>query len=307
MLVNGVRILEPAYERGFAVPAFNISDYAMLRGCLEACEEVRSPMIVSIHPSEWELVGDEFLASVLELARSATIPVAVQLDHGATFEQVMGAIRLGFTSVMIDGSLLPYDENVAICRKVAEAAHAVGVSVEGEIGTIGARDIKSAEEMADIVYTTPSEARDFVRDTGVDYLAVAVGTCHGVYPAGVEPKLKLDLLREIKDSTPVPLVLHGGSGTPDAEVSEAVTLGIAKVNISADIKVSYFNRLREVLLNPAQREPHDIYPLALETMMATVRHKVEVLGAVGSADFYPESAAAREASPLRDLQAAVQA
>ena len=286
MLVNGKRILEPAYQHGFAVPAFNISDYGMLRASIEACESVGSPMIVSIHPAEWELMGDAFLASVLEIARAATIPVAVQLDHGATFEQVIGAIRLGFTSVMIDGSLLAYDENVALTRKVVEAAHIVGVSVEGEVGTIGPRDPKTAAELADIVYTTPDEAAKFVAETGVDYLAVAVGTCHGVYPAGVAPKLKLDLISQIKDATPVPLVLHGGSGAPDDEVSQSVTRGVAKVNISADMKLAYFARLREVLQDPKHREPHDIYPPALDAVRDVVRHKVEVFGGAGAAKYY---------------------
>lgn len=286
MLVNGQQILEPAYEHGFAVPAFNISDYGMLKASLEACESVGSPMIVSIHPAEWELMGDEFLASVLELARAATIPVAVQLDHGATFEQVIGAIRLGFTSVMIDGSLLPYDENVALTRKVVEAAHIVGVSVEGEVGTIGPRDPKTAEELASIIYTTPAEAAEFVADTGVDYLAVAVGTCHGVYPVGVAPKLKIDLIEQIRDATSVPLVLHGGSGAPDDEVSESVTRGVAKVNISADMKLAYFARLREVLEDPKHREPHDIYPPALEAVKDVVRHKVAVFGGAGAVKYY---------------------
>jgi fructose-bisphosphate aldolase class II len=281
-----LQIVEPAYEHGFAVPAFNISDYGMLRASLEACEEAQSPMIVSIHPAEWELMGDEFLASVLELARAASIPVAVQLDHGASFEQVIAAIRLGFTSVMIDGSLLPYDENVALTRKVVEAAHIVGVSVEGEVGTIGPRDPKTAEELADIEYTKPIQAAEFVAATGIDYLAVAVGTCHGVYPAGVAPKLKLDLLDELKATVPVPLVLHGGSGAPDDEVSQSVTRGVAKVNISADLKLPYFAKLREVLLDPKQREPHDIYPPALAEVKAAVRHKVEVFGGVGSARHY---------------------
>jgi len=286
MLVSGKRILEPAYEHGFAVPAFNISDYGMLRASIEACESVGSPMIVSIHPAEWELMGDEFLASVLELARAATVPVAIQLDHGATFEQVIGAIRLGFTSVMIDGSLLPYEENVALTRKVVEAAHIVGVSVEGEVGTIGPRDPKTAEELAAIVYTTPAEAAQFVADTGVDFLAVAVGTCHGVYPAGVAPKLKIELVEQIRDATSVPLVLHGGSGAPDDEVSQTVTRGVSKVNISADMKLAYFARLREVLADPKHREPHDIYPPALEAVKDVVRHKVEVFGGAGAVQYY---------------------
>lgn len=286
MLMSGTDILQPAYQRGFAVPAYNISDYGMLSAALAASEETRAPMIISIHPSEWELMGDEFLASVKELAQSASVPVAIQLDHGATFAQVMAAIRLGFTSVMIDGSLLPYDENVALTREVVRAAREAGVSVEGEIGTIGPRDPKTADEMSEIGYTTPEEAAAFVADTQVDYLAVAVGTAHGVYPAGLAPELKIELLQEIHAAVDVPLVLHGGSGAPDDQVSNAVQHGIAKVNISADMKTAYFTKLREVLQDPAQREPHDIYPPALEAVKDIVRHKAQVCRAEGGADFY---------------------
>lgn len=286
MLMTGNDVLTPAYEGGFAVPAYNISDYGMLCAALAASEESRAPMIISIHPAEWELMGDEFLASVRELAESASVPVAIQLDHGATFEQVIGAIRLGFSSVMIDGSLLPYDQNVALTRKVVAAAHAAGVSVEGEIGTIGPRDPKTVEEMQAISFTTPAEAVSFVEDTGVDYLAVAVGTAHGVYPAGLAPDLRIGLLQEIRAAVSVPLVLHGGSGAPDDQVSSAVKHGVAKVNISADMKTAYFTRLREVLQDPNEREPHDIYPPALEVVKDIVRHKARVCGAAGQADAY---------------------
>lgn len=286
MLMSGAEVVGTAYQRGFAVPAFNISDYGMLAATVAECEAVESPVIVSIHPAEWALVGDAFLASARELAAAASVPVAIQLDHGSTFAQVVGAIRLGFSSVMIDGSLLPYEQNVALTRKVVEVAHGVGVSVEAEIGTIGPRDPKSVAEMKDFSYTTPEEAVAFVAATGVDYLAIAVGTAHGVYPPGVEPELKLDLVSRIRESVSVPLVLHGGSGARDSEVSEAVKRGIAKVNISADMKSAYFVRLRDVLADPKQREPHDIYPPALEAMRSVVRHKAEVFGSVGGAQHY---------------------
>jgi len=286
MLITGSEILAPAYEHGFAVPAYNISDYGMLYAALTASEEAQSPIIISIHPAEWELVGDEFLASVRELAAHASVPVAIQLDHGATFEQVIGAIRLGFTSVMIDGSLLAYDDNVALTRKVVEAAHSAGVSVEGEIGTIGERDPDTAQAFSNIIYTTPDEAAAFVAATNVDFLAVAAGTCHGVYPAGVDPEIKLKLLEQIRDAVEVPLVLHGGSGAIDSEVSQAVTRGVSKVNISADLKTAYFVKLREVLEDPKQREPHDIYPPALAATQEVVRHKAAVFGSTGRADLY---------------------
>lgn len=286
MLLSGTDLLAPALAHRFAVPAYNISDHGMMTAALAACEEVGSPMFIAIHPSEWELVGDSFAASARELAQSSSVPVAIHLDHGATFEQAMAAIRLGFTSVMIDGSLLPYEENVALTRRVVESAHAAGVSVEGEIGTIGPRDPKSAEEMKQFSYTTPEEATRFVADTGVDSLAVAIGTAHGVYPPGVEPEINVELVSEISAALGIPLVLHGGSGAVDAQVTEAVSRGIAKVNVSADMKLAYFARLREVLADPAIREPHDAYPPALEALKATVRHKAEVFASVGGAEHY---------------------
>lgn len=286
MLLSGTDLLAPASQHGFAVPAYNISDYGMMVGALTACEQVGSPMFIAIHPSEWELVGDAFVSSALELARSSSVPVAIHLDHGSTFEQSLAAIRLGFTSVMIDGSLLPYDKNVELTRRVVESAHAAGVSVEGEIGTIGPRDPRSAEEMKQFSYTTPEEASQFVADTGVDSLAVAIGTAHGVYPPGIKPEINVELVSRIAATVGVPLVLHGGSGAVDGQVTEAVSRGIAKVNVSADMKLAYFARLREVLSDPAIREPHDAYPPALDALKQVVRHKADVFASVGAAQHY---------------------
>jgi fructose-bisphosphate aldolase, class II len=286
MLFTGTDVVAPAYSHGFAVASYNISDFGMLTAVLAASEEAHAPVILLIHPDDWEFVGDQFLASVFAMAAAASVPVAVQLDHGATVEQAAFALRHDFTSVMIDGSLLPYEENVAITREVAEMAHRIGVSVEGEIGTIGPRDPRSLEEMQDFVFADPAQAKDFVDRTGVDLLAVAVGTAHGVYPAGFVPELKLDLIAQINDAVGIPLVLHGGSGAVDEQVSRAVRSGIAKVNISADMKTAYFGKLREVLADPAQREPLDICPPALAAVRDVVRHKAEVLGAVGGAAHY---------------------
>jgi fructose-bisphosphate aldolase class II len=286
MLVNGSRLLEVAHHKPFAVPAFNISDWSMLKGIVEECEALESPVILAIHPRELEHVGKAFVASALELARDARVPTSVHLDHGETFAEVADAVRLGYTSVMIDGSLLDGAANVALTRKVVELAHLLDISVEGEIGTIGPRDVQSQQEADTIIYTAPAEAAEFVEQTGVDSLAVAIGTCHGVYPPGMVPKLKLDLLEEIARTVDIPLVLHGGSGNPDAEVSESVRRGIAKVNISADIKVAYFEKMREVLTDQHLREPHDVHPPAVDAMKACVRHKIEVLNAAGSARHY---------------------
>ena len=173
--------------------------------------------------------------------------MTIHFDHGTTYEQILWAIQTGFTSLMFDGSMLPFDENIAQTRRASDAAHAVGLSVEGELGTIGKTDGEAEDGAATIVYTDPDDAVHFVEQTQVDSLAVAIGTCHGIYPSWMKPELKLDLLKDIKSRINAPLVLHGGSGNPDSEIAESVVLGINKINISSDIKVAYHDKMREVL------------------------------------------------------------
>ena len=247
MLMNMKDLLAVANEHKFAVPAFNISDYSMMNGIFEASEEKQAPVIIAIHPDELKHTGTEIVKAIIEKAHKATVPVCIHLDHGATFEQVMLAIQSGFTSVMIDGSSLSFEDNIAVCKKVAEAAHAVNVSVEGELGTIGSTDAQAEAGANTIIYTDPDAAVKFVEATGVDTLAIAIGTSHGIYPKGMKPELKLDLLKVIKSKVSIPLVLHGGSNNPDAEIGQSVTLGVNKINISSDIKVAYYEKMREVL------------------------------------------------------------
>lgn len=285
MLMNMKDLLSVANEHRFAVPAFNISSYAMFNGIMAVCEEKRAPVIIAIHPDELSHIGTDVVAAIREKALKSSVPVCIHLDHGASFEQVVLAIQSGFTSVMIDGSSKPFEENVAICRKVCETAHAVGVSVEGELGTIGTTD--SAEAFTQvIVYTNPDDAVKFVAETGVDTLAVAIGTCHGLYPAGMKPELKLDILKEIKEKVSIPLVLHGGSNNPDKEIGESVTLGINKINISSDIKAAYYIKMREVLQDQSLREPNVIEPPCIEAMKAVASQKIDLFQDAGKADLY---------------------
>jgi fructose-bisphosphate aldolase class II len=287
MLFTGPAMLDVAAEHNFAVPAFNVSEYAMFNALVDACEQTRSPMIVAIHPDELRHIGVDLLPSILEHSRNATVPIAVHLDHGTTFDQVMTAIRAGFTSVMIDGSALPFEENVAITAKVVEAAHTVGLAVEGELGTIGQGDAYGESGSSTIIYTDPADAVTFVERTGVDSLAIAIGTFHGFYPAHLKPELKLDLLKEIKSRVQIPLVLHGGSGNPDDEIREAARIGINKINISTDIKVAYHNKMREVLGDdPKVREPNAIQPACVRAMQAVAAQKIELFGAAGKGSLY---------------------
>ena len=286
MLMNMKDLLAVANEHKFAVPAFNISDYSMMNGIFEASEEKQAPVIIAIHPDELKHTGTEIVKAIIEKAHKATVPVCIHLDHGATFEQVMLAIQSGFTSVMIDGSSLSFEDNLAVCKKVAEAAHAVNVSVEGELGTIGSTDAQAEAGANTIIYTDPDAAVKFVEATGVDTLAIAIGTSHGIYPKGMKPELKLDLLKVIKSKVSIPLVLHGGSNNPDAEIGQSVTLGVNKINISSDIKVAYYEKMREVLKDESLREPNVIQPACIAAMKETAYHKIELFQADGKAALY---------------------
>ncbi|MGN6198365.1 ketose-bisphosphate aldolase [Humibacter sp.] len=287
MLYKGKSILDVANEYNFAIPAFNISDWAMFNGVMDISEELAAPVIIAIHPDEVAHITTDLIAAMHSRAHRSKVPVAIHWDHGGDFEQMITAIQAGFTSVMIDASLKPFDENVALTRKVVEAAHAVNVQVEGELGTIGANDSYGESGAAEIIYTNTADAVRFVAETGVDSLAIAIGTSHGLYPADRNPELRHDLLKEIKAATGIPLVLHGGSANPDSELRRAVELGINKINISSDIKVAYHNRMREVLgTDERLREPNVIQPEPIAALKQTAKQKIELFDAAGKANLY---------------------
>ncbi len=286
MLMNMKDLLAVAHANCFAIPAFNISSSMLLRGVMEASEEKQAPVILAIHPSELEFVRPSFVKAAVEEAVRASVPVAIHLDHGASLAQVMEAIQCGFTSVMIDASSRPFEENIAICKKVADLAHAVNVSVEGELGTIGTTGPDAEAGADEIIYTDPDDVVTFVEATGVDALAVAIGTSHGIYPKDKKPELRLDLLKEIRSRVDIPLVLHGGSANPDDEIAAAVKLGINKINISSDIKDAFYQKCREVLADPYLREPGSIYPACIDAMKQVAYHKIELFGTAGKAALY---------------------
>ena len=287
MLYTGKSILDIANTHNFAIPAFNISDWAMFNGVMDISEELAAPVIIAIHPDEVRHITTDLIAAMHSRAHRSSVPVAIHWDHGGTYEQMITAIQAGFTSVMIDASLQPFDENVALTRKVVEAAHVVGVQVEGELGTIGANDSYGESGAAEIIYTNVDDAVRFVEETGVDSLAIAIGTSHGLYPAEKNPELRHDLLEQIKAAVGIPLVLHGGSSNPDAELARAVSLGINKINISSDIKVSYHNRMREILgTDERLREPNAIQPEPIAALKVTAAEKITLFGADGKASLY---------------------
>lgn len=286
MLVSMHELLKYTRQHHFAVGAFNVADSCFVRAVVEEAEATNTPAIISIHPSEHDFVGDAFFAYVREITLRSPVPFVIHLDHGASVAHVQRAIQCGFTSVMIDGSLLPYEENVALTTDVVRLAHAVGVSVEGELGTIGQTGTSVEGGVSKVTYTDPAQAEDFIRRTGVDTLAVAIGTAHGIYPKGMQPKLQMHILKDIAGRTSIPLVLHGGSANPDAEIAESVTLGVGKINISSDMKYAYFQKVREILGRETWWDPNVIYPEPIQAARTVIRQKMKLFNSTGKAALY---------------------
>lgn len=284
MLLNMNQILSATDAEHFAVPAFNIGSGVILNGVMDTCEKLNAPVILAIHPYELDFMGDSFIEMCKDRANKSRIPVCIHLDH-SDFGPILRALRTGFTSVMIDASHLSFEENVRITKQVCALAHPLNISVEAELGTIGALE-NNMEGGNEIIYTNPDDAVRFVQETGCDTLAVAIGTSHGLYPAGMKPELKQKLLSEIKSRVSVPLVLHGGSGNKDSEIAEAVKRGISKINISSDIKAALYGQLRKTLENPKLREPFDLYPESVKAMNEVVEQKVRLFNDQDKAKYY---------------------
>lgn len=242
MLVNLNQVLKKAQENRYAVGLFNTTDTDMLEAAIGAAEELRSPIIIGtaevlLPYGELKLIAP----SVVEAAKRATVPVVVHYDHGLTFERCMEALQLGFSSVMFDGSAKPYEQNLAETKEIVKIAHAMGATVEGEIGHVG--EAANEDNLLTDMYTTPEEAESYLNATGVDALAIAIGSAHGVYKT--KPMLNIPRLCEIRKRVDVPLVLHGGSGLSDDDFRNTIRNGIAKVNIFTDLCLAGSRAMKE--------------------------------------------------------------
>ncbi|MEF2291102.1 MULTISPECIES: ketose-bisphosphate aldolase [Virgibacillus] len=287
MLMNMKELLDVAYRNKFAVGSFNVANSEFVRVVIESAEEKQAPAIIQIHPNELELVGDDFLAYVRESCKNTKVPLAIHLDHGASVKDVMRAIRNGYTSVMIDASHASFADNIAITKEVVNIAHAVNVSVEAELGTIGSNEGSSEGGADKILYTNADDAQTFVEETGIDTLAVAIGTSHGQYKHAGKPELKLDLLAEIHQKVGIPLVLHGGSDNKDEEIAQTYLHGIAKINLSTDMKNAFFKAVRQFLLeNEGAYEPDVIMPSARKAAKEVVKHKMDLFQSTNKAHHY---------------------
>lgn len=289
MLMNMKDLLTVAQKNHFAVPAFNIGSDQLLKAVMKTVKELKSPVILEMSPDEFNFVGYAQIQAMLYEAAHTDVPVCIHLDHGDSYETVVRAIQAGMTSVMIDASKLPYEENVAITKKVVETAHIANVSVESELGTIGTTGNSIEGGTEGVIYTVPEEAKQFIEDTGIDTFACAIGTAHGIYPKDMKPKLRIDILKDIIDQVSVPLVLHGGSSNKDEEIAEAVKNGICKINISSDIKVAFYEQARKTLNeNPGYREPLEIYPAAMEACGKVCADKIRLFNSQDKVKCYYE-------------------
>ena len=289
MLMNMKDLLTVAQKNHFAVPAFNIGSDQLLKAVMKTVKELKSPVILEMSPDEFNFVGNAQIQAMLYEAAHTDVPVCIHLDHGDSYETVVRAIQAGMTSVMIDASKLPYEENVAITKKVVETAHIANVSVESELGTIGTTGNSIEGGTEGVIYTVPEEAKQFIEDTGIDTFACAIGTAHGIYPKDMKPKLRIDILKDITDQVSVPLVLHGGSSNKDEEIAKAVKIGISKINISSDIKVAFYEKCREVLnAHPEYREPLEIYPEPIKACREVIAHKVNLFDSADKVKYYYE-------------------
>lgn len=305
MLVTGNDILIAARAGKYGVGSFNTNNMEITEAIIHTAEKLRSPVMVQMSEGAIKYGGQDLANIVKDLANRATVPVALHLDHGSSYASALNAIRMGFTSVMIDASHHPFEGNVAETRRVVEAAHAMGISVESELGRLGGIEEHIEVDEKDAFLTDPEEAVRFVEATGTDYLAIAIGTSHGAYKGKGRPFIDQARIQKIGGLLSIPLVAHGSSGVPaeivrrfrDAggEIGEAAGIadedlelacqhGIAKVNVDTDLRLASTVGIREVLkANPKEFDPRKIFGAARDVMSAVIEHKMRVLGSVGRA------------------------
>ena len=282
MLVTSKEILLKAQAGGYAVGAFNVENMEMVQAVAEAAEELQSPVIMQTTPSTVKYAGlDYYLANVKTAAERVSVPIVMHLDHGSSFELAMQALRMGYTSIMIDGSHASFEDNIAVSRAVTDACRPSEIPVEAELGKVGGKE-DDLDGGTDNPYTDPEEAKEFVERTGVDSLAVGIGTAHGIYKG--EPKLQYDILSRIRDTVDIPLVLHGTSGVPDEAVKECIKRGICKVNYATDLRIAFTKGVNQIFAADADTiDPKKYSGAGREEVKKYVMSKIKVCGSVGKA------------------------
>ena len=280
-LVTTEQMLLDARDGGYAVGAFNVENMEMVQAVLAAAEELGAPVIMQTTPSTVKYAGlDYYYSNALAAARNSRIPVAIHLDHGSSFELAMQALRVGYTSLMIDGSHSVFEENIAVTKSVVDACAPSRVPVEAELGKVGGKE--DDLDGGNGGYTDPLEARECAERTGVNSLAVAIGTAHGVYSG--EPRLDLERLSEIRKVVDIPLVLHGASGLSDDAVRESIKRGICKVNFATELRIAYSDGVKKVLAEaPETFDPKKYGAVGRENVKQLVMNRMKVCGCDGKA------------------------
>ena len=310
-LVTTTEMFKKAYEGGYAIGAFNVNNMEIVQGITEACAETRSPVILQVSKGARAYANHTYLTKLVEAAviENPEIPIALHLDHGPDFETCKSCIDGGFTSVMIDGSSLPFEENVKLAKRVVEYAHDHGVVVEAELGTLAGIEDEVNVSAEDSSYTRPEEVEEFVTRTGCDSLAIAIGTSHGAYKfkPGTKPQLRFDILKEVEKRLPgFPIVLHGSSsvpqeyvemintyggampgaiGVPEDQLREAARMAVCKINIDSDLRLAMTGTIRQFFNeHPDKFDPREYLKPARANIKELVRHKLrDVLGCAGKA------------------------
>ena len=303
-LVNTREMFKRAYEEGYAIGAFNVNNMEIVQGITEACKELNAPVILQVSAGARKYANHTYLTKLVEAAEIETgLPIALHLDHGSSFELCKDCIDGGFTSVMIDGSHLPYEENVELAKKVADYAHPRNVTVEAELGRLAGIEDAVNVSAADASYTDPAQVQDFVERTGVDSLAIAIGTSHGAYKfkPGQKPQLRFDILKEVSDRLPgFPIVLHGAStieprfvdminaygghieavaGIPEEQVTKAARMGVCKVNIATDGWISALANTRKILAENPGAIDSRVFTLKNRGLLKEIYlHKIDAMG-----------------------------
>lgn len=282
-IVNTKEMLIKAHKEGYAVPAFNIHNLETIQVVVETAAALKSPIILAATPGTMKYAGRNYIQAIAETAAAAhDIPIALHLDHHETIEDINDSIKLGVKSVMIDGSHHTYEENIALTKEVVALAHANGATVEAELGKLVGQEDDLIVEAKDAEYTDPDTAVDFVAKTGIDSLAVAIGTGHGVYET--KPDLDFDRLEKIKNMVDIPIVLHGASGISKEEVQKCISMGCAKVNISTELKIPFSSALRDFLVaHPEETDTRKYMGPAKEAMAAVVAEKIRMCMSDGKA------------------------
>jgi len=281
--INGKEMLQHAYENGYGVGAFSAHNAETILGILEAAEEEQAPIMIQVGQKVIQTLGIESMKALIDIyAKQFTIPVAIHLDHSRSFEQTMQAVQFGFQSVMFDGSARSFEENSRITRDVVQVARALNIGSEGEIGKIGGTEDDISVDEKDALITTTEEAVAFVEATDVDYLAVSIGTAHGLYKQA--PNLRFERLAAISKAIQRPVVLHGGSDVPDEQVQKAIQLGVAKINVDTELRQEFTKGVK----NAFKQDPDDIVlanslGYGKEYLKKKVQEKIKVFGSNGKA------------------------